>query len=415
MTRLSPVLLLLAAGCAPNNAELTGGKYLAFFPTDGSPVLLEGKISLPEEGAWTEANCSPNVGETNNSAQCEVLEAESSVERPHEPWTDDDSFSIVKSTIEPWRGEGIITSEGDLQVLFHHSLTGGEDFRFLFVLDPDFQPRRCVQTEGGSAWEDVDGNWLENWSDGVDGTRYYLNAGATQLDPNPTIWKPFEFEWNEWFLPDTWRAGYAVGRYGASRLAIRRTQYEYPWMRAEMAQDWAGVTTAAEQDKINDTSQVLFYNNDCADVEAVATGIATDVAALAAGVPGGVDDMNLTPIVECNEWREQDEIEAGIDGWREINYSWVDINPGADMTKGGSVSGTFHLTLDGTLSQTVFIVEGDFVVENLKGEAWSTPDLNQELLEENEVELCSGTPASSARMTPKVGFQILERAFDEGR
>lgn len=416
MTRFSSILLLLAAaGCTPNNAELVSGKYLAFFPTDGSPVLAEGKVVLSEEGSTTTANCSEDLTEEVNNADCLTLAIETGIERPHEPWTDDDSFQVLHADIAPWRGEGIITSEGDLQVSFHHTLSGGEDFRFLFVIDPDFQPQRCVQTEAGSQWEDVDGDWLGSWSDGLEARRYYLNAGAEQIDPNPTAWKPFEFQWDSWFLPEEWRAGYAVGRYGPSLLATRRTQYEYPWLRAEMAQDWAGVTTGAEQALIEDPLNVLFYEADCADVEAVSVGIQSDMTAMLAGLGGSADGITLAPAVECNEWRERDEVRAGLDGWAEINYSWVDINPRGRMAVGGEVSGHFRLALDGTLSQTVMIVEGDFVVEKLGKERWATSDLNAELLDENGVNLCSGTPSDAgARMNTTVGFQHLKQ-YDLGR
>ena len=411
MTRLSPVFALLLAACVPNNAVLEGGEYLAFFPLDGSPVIGQGVINVAEEGTVTTINCSPDIAEANNSANCEALRAAEGVQFPNEPWTDDDSYEVLFSPLVPWRGEGIITNEGDLQVIFHHPLTGGEDFRFLFVINPDFQPLRCVQGANGPEWEDVDGDWVGNWSAGLEnGRRFYLNAGASQFDPNPTTWKPFEFDWNEWFLPNEWRAGYAVGRYGPSFLSTRRTQYEFPWLRAEMAQDWAGVTTGDEQSLIEDPAAVMFYEQDCADIEALADGMAADLTAVTQGLAGGTGNINLRPRVECNTWREPDGIRAGLDAWRELNYSWVEIDNGSTLEVGGSVTGHFRIGFEGSDSQTSFILEGDFTVDKLQRERWGNPDLNTELLLENGVELCGGSVSEAgARMNDAVGFDLLEK------
>ena len=80
----------------------------------------------------------------------------------HEAWVHRDSFQSVGEKMAPWRGEGIITTEGDLQVTFHHTLPGGADFRFAFVVDPNFQPTECVGDSGNVSLENLDGDWLEN-------------------------------------------------------------------------------------------------------------------------------------------------------------------------------------------------------------------------------------------------------------
>ncbi|TNE84809.1 MAG: hypothetical protein EP330_27775 [Deltaproteobacteria bacterium] len=416
MTRFSSLLLLLAAGCTPNNAVLESGSYLAFFPTDGSPVLREGKIKIDEEGEVGLLNCSGELAELGgvNQANCDALGLDGTFQKPDEPWTDDDSFTALFDDLEPWRGEGLLTNEGDLQVTFHHNLSGGADFRFVFVIDPDFQPQRCVQGEGGgSQWENIDGNWLENWSTGADGaTRYYLNAGAVQVNPDPSSWSPDSYDEDEWFLPDEWFAGTAAGQYGPSRLGIRRALYEWPWASAARYQGWENIPGGAGNKYIQDVNNIVTLDVDCADAQAVADGIETNLQGMTANMSGPAN-MTLGPVVECNEWRERDSSPAGLDGWRGIHYNWVDIdNP--DVEVGDSVSGTFHLALQGDSSQTFIYIQGDFTVDKIKREKWGNPDLNTELIEENNVELCGGS-ASSARIREERAWRALDLEVDAER
>lgn len=413
MTRFSTLLLALAAGCTPNNATLSDGNYLAFFPTDGSPVLREARVDLNKEGDVALLNCGDQPAELGgaNDADCTALSADGSFQRPFEPWTDDDSFTALQSEITPWRGEGIITNEGDLQVTFHHALSGNEDFRFVFVIDPDFQPQRCVQAEGGgSQWEDIDGNWIDNWSAGLDGDRrYYLNAGATQINPDPQSWSPENFDEEEWFLPDEWLAGTAAGRYGPSRLGTRRVNYEYPWAAAALNQGWENIPGGYTNEYIQDVNNIVFKDVECSVVQDVATGMGADVAAMTVALPGAAG-MTLAPLVECNDWRPSDGRPAGLDDWRGIHHNWVDIDGSSTMEVGGSVSGHFRLAMQGTNSQTIMYIEGDFSVDKLKRERWGNPDLNAELIEESGVEICGGS-ASGARIRQERAWRAMD--FDK--
>ena len=154
----------------------------------------------------------------------------------------------------------------------------------------------------------------------------------------------------------------------------------------------------------------MFYEQDCADIEALADGMAADLTAVTQGLAGGTGNINLRPRVECNTWREPDGIRAGLDAWRELNYSWVEIDNGSTLEVGGSVTGHFRIGFEGSDSQTSFILEGDFTVDKLQRERWGNPDLNTELLLENGVELCGGSVSEAgARMNDAVGFDLLEK------
>ena len=180
--RFIPVALLLA-GCAPQSATLLSGEYFAFLSDTTSFSLAKGTVDpedWPAKDMWT-VDCRAFESKADREAQqlpgaldicdtwLDIDDDEVGDYPPDETWMGQTPWWILHENLDPWRGEAIITSEGDFQVGFHHTLPGGEDFRFAFVIDPDFAPKQC-DYETGKAVE-RDGNWLENWSKDLKGMK----------------------------------------------------------------------------------------------------------------------------------------------------------------------------------------------------------------------------------------------------
>ena len=105
------------------------------------------------------------------------------------------------------------------------------------------------------------------------------------------------------------------------------------------------------------------------------------------GAPEGVDPGYI-PVPFNNAWRPIDDSIAGLDGWAQLEYSWVIIDETSDVSPGGSVTGAFSMLMDPFDSNSRFVIQGRFEVPNIRRERWAGPDLRQEQLEANGTELC---------------------------
>ncbi len=388
VTSLSLLVGLVA--CNPQNAKVTEGSYTALLSTNTSATLRKQSLDVADygEGKWDE-------GEHWQVDCREGLDADDMLANPidicgdfdpeHEQWLKTDGYEVVTSPLDPWRGEAIMTSEGDLQVTFHQRLPGGEDFRFAFVVDPDFQPSSCqLGDDGNAALEPIDGDWVQEWSaeEAADAenpvnpdappstfeTLYYLNAGAYQFNPASTD--------VQWFFPTEWLAGFASAKFADDSFASRSVRYGNPSAYASF-----------EENDIEVSRSDLFYISDpedyddlIADVNDVQSTIVSEFAAV------GVD---VEPKVHTNLWRPADDAAPGLDKWGELNYNWVGFNePASELVLGNPASGEFHLVFDGTDSQSRVVVRGTFEIKKIKKDQWTVDDLETTKLEENATALC---------------------------
>ncbi len=112
-----------------------------------------------------------------------------------------------------------------------------------------------------------------------------------------------------------------------------------------------------------------------------------------AGVPVG-DTLEGDPAfshkTESNIWRPIDDRDSGLDGWAEISSSWVRIADGSSLEEGGSASGDFQIFMQGFESSSVMMVEGTFVVDKIKKDAWAYPDLEEQKRDESGEAYCDG-------------------------
>jgi hypothetical protein len=375
---ISSLLLLLSVGCAPQNAEITGGTYWTFLSYNSSRTLFEANVDLDAADDHYAVDCRP-LGQDEDPLPGALDICGSDTWPPrHEGWLRRDAFEVISEPLDPWRGEAVITSEGDLLLTFHHRPPGSEDFRFAIVINPEFEPLRCVQTEGGGVeYEVVDGlDWVEQWSADEDGSLYFLNSGAYQFNPSNTE--------DLWVLPQEWRAGYATARYAAEDFSMRRVRYGLPSAYIAFEVDDAVEPTAAD----------LFYTAMMPGSDPTESGafqaqidrvleVADDIEAEMAMV-----EVTFRPMVHTNEWRIPDGHAGGLDGWVELHYNWIRFDSGSDLEVGGEASGDFGLVFDAQESQSRVFITGSFQIDRIKRDRWVTADVEAAKLEEYGTTLC---------------------------
>ena len=432
--RLKPLFVLSAAvlgstACAPQNATLVTGQYSAFLSISTSALFVEGTVDIDElQETWV-WDCRVLFDEDDRPEGADMslcasedgegvkVDRDGDDELEWETWADNGGFVGVREDLEPWRGEGVITSEGDLNVTFHHRISGS-DFRFAFVIDPTFQPTECQDNGAGDIESaPIDGDWLGQWSrvmsepnyDGGEvewpgagsrGTLWMLNSGSAQIDPDTNPLEDFLIYWN---LPPKMEAGYARARYGAEEMFVYNSRYGNPYVYDEYNAR-SDEQFEAEWMFFEELDPARFDENDyelqvradagyiekIAQAEDVARRTREDIAALH---PAGVSAGNYQPAVAGNAWRKPDGFPGGFDGWGELHYSWVridqdrtEIEPGADLT------GEFSIWFGGANSQSRVLVQGQFEIDRVKKDRWTVPNVDQDKLEENGNTIC-GQPA----------------------
>lgn len=420
MSRRALLLVpIVISACDPHTADITIGDYTTWLAGANSLTLFRETVPLD------------TYGEDHLAIDCRELDDDSlrvggdarikglcqSTDWPptHETWLVNDGFEIVRGDLDPWRGEAIVTNEGDLQLAFHHTLPGGSDLRFEVAVDPNFRPRRCeeVDKDGDGVAEgvelvDVNGSpWLEQWSrtaNGLpsDGTMFFLNANSFQLDPRDRSAR--------WNLPNTWRAGYATARFSDDSFVARATRFGLPSTYVQVADAIVVVgelvpasalffcelqegddpqddfclqdqifapTGSAVKDRVNDLADEV-------EAELMAYGVRPTSAVQGDG--GTVPPAR--PQTHDNFWRAPDAEFEGLDGWQEMHYSWVWFTADSQLEEGGRASGQFSILFDGQSTTSRMLLRGSFTVSNFTKDFWTTAYLPLEKLEENGTEIC---------------------------
>lgn len=419
-----PIALVFAAGCSPQNASIVAGDYTVFLSATSAITVQKQSVKFEDFDRTFAVDCRDFANTATNATEREQLRVQPRLQvcpgdvgedgstirnndfAQNERWLRQGGFYGLGEDLEPWRGEAIITSEGDAQITFHQRLPGGGDFRFGFAIDPDFQPQQCVQNEDadGVVLQDIDGDWLDNWSTQLDdgGTLFYLNSSSYQHNPD-------DLE-SLWFFPLEWKAGHGGGKFAEDEFTLRSTYYGEPWLyfidddpdddRTEGKDDlyWcelgfddvAGTSTCSNQSDIGDTDRPSGYNwNDLVSiVEGDADEIQAEYATYGVAWEESTGVPAMRPKVEDNSWRVNDGKAAGLDNWVGMHHNWVKFNSGSEFTKGGSASGEFNMVFEAYDSPSVFFVRGSFTVDRWKNELWASEYLPPVLLEQNGTVLC---------------------------
>jgi hypothetical protein len=375
MRHLRPLLpLVLAIGCAPQHAELTG-TYTAWLAAGSSGTVDEGKLDL---STATKVNCSgTEVKDFDDfdTSQCNQGGADWFAPQWF-TWLDDDGYYVLTDDLVAWRSEAIMTAERDLQLTFHIDLGDGQDFRVAWVIDPDFLPTRCTQDEDGQTVLHLfDGqDWVSMWSDDEDGTIYYLNAGAYQLNP-------YDSE-DYWVLPQEWLSGFGHAKFAAEEFTSRPSDY---------GMYEAGSTYSFYIPLDPERPDLEAYDAYVAEVQEAVDVWQTELAG-GEGLPPtvlGYGDPAFSMKVENNNWRDVDQSSAGLDSWVQVDSSWVifDEDP-HDIEVGDPTSGTFQILFKGTESGSRVLVNGNFEIPEVMEDRWGYTDLMEEKRDENETPVC---------------------------
>lgn len=285
--------------------------------------------------------------------------------------------------LAPWRTEAVLTSEGDLQLTVHVRMEPFGDFRFGWVVDPDFQPQACVDGEGESQWSQIDdGSWLEHWSTGESGTLWHLTAGSYQLNPRATE------SYDYWIFPREWSAGYSFSRFGDEEFTGRATDYLDP------------LYVPIYHGTYGNSGGTLPYDNAYADwLAEVDTALAesNELATL------GKSSFPIVYKLEDNAWRWEDETDtdgdgaaddptaAGLEDWIGVSTSWVRIdNPDAiQLDNTEPVTGDFQIYLETASASSKALVSGSFSITKIREDVWGyDPTLEEIKAEDNGTPEC---------------------------
>lgn len=428
------VPFLLLAACAPQSAVLESGSYVAFLSEGTSLSLAKGEVDPADEG-WTNAynfDCrefedaaTRNLLELEDPIPCggELYEDDRNADgelRLHETWVPQAGYRVVHlDGMEAWRGEAVVTAEGDLQIGFHHRMPGGADMRFIFAIDPDFQPTTCEpDAEGGVVTEPLDGDWLSEWSAELgdlsnlsdneqqayahmadyldDGQLFFLNAQSYQVNPRQVA--------DFWSLPDQFEAGAARAKIAEELLIQRQSVWAYPRVYAQVddpsgsedfspfnEQDlwWCELEEGANPNRDSCDPDSQYTDMDELEAKVVNTATKTYDELRRAFRPGNVDPVfEYRPITHLNRWRSPDGVPAGFDGWGEMHYNYVVFSGDSNLEVGGRAEGAFSMAFEAVDSFTQVFVTGTFSIESIKRDRWVTEDLRAVKAEENGVDLC---------------------------
>ncbi|MEZ4235337.1 MAG: hypothetical protein R3F59_04090 [Myxococcota bacterium] len=409
-----PLSLLCAAlpACAPENAKLTEGKYIAFLSEGTALSLSKGTVNPNKYDVHYDLDCRNFATQSDEDA----LRLDNAIDicdnedwpPQYEEWATQAGFRVVTEKLDPWRGEALITSEGDLQIAFHHHVPGGGDMRFVIAIDPDFGPTTCVQDpNGGVKRVPLDGDWIGEWSKELDwirslpedqqrgyepllgpeldgGRLWFLNAYGYQLNP-------VDVDGQLWDLPPQWVSGAAQGRFVEENLFHRTPRFGEPYVYnlLEVEGSTGSGTLFVDVDPTD-----LWYcdmeegadphtapcaearpNMDALDarVREVADGVRLEIEEMTRVSKETVDGeqiyvadpeadplFSFAPIPHTNYWRIPDGRPPGLDGWAELHYNYIAFSKDSLLEEGGSARGAFALTMDASSSSSRVFIQGKF-------------------------------------------------------
>ena len=460
-------LALTATACSPQSAVLTSGSYTAFIAEATSVSLSRGEIDLEGYADYHQIDCrvfdDVDVGEalrledrlvmcgagddgTEDGLQsdfdgdglvdindfdddndgvgdavdcddqngmvtgggCEYGGADGFWPPFDQYWLAADGYHVVTEEMDPWRGEGVVTHEGDLLVSFHHRLPGGSDFWYQFALDRFFQPSECVEDDNGEVIvAALDGDWIDEWSKDLDriaelrddeeafapyahldnylddGKLFYLNGRLSQLNPDAND----DGEDDQWFMPEQWSAGAAQGKFSEELLVDFAPTMSDPFLDSALAQGYY-------VSQIGNFTDFLYYCEMLAGTDPMTSACMEALGTtLDERVVGAVGDLNYVmkpdvgedvepvnhfgPMRHLNDWRAVDGRPSGFDGWGEMYPSYVVFSDDSDLRIGGSARGAFTLTMAAVDSNTFVILKGEFEIEKIKKDRWVPENLRE--------------------------------------
>ena len=403
--RLPALSLLLPAGllgCAPHDGEVTGD-WLVYL-SEGSSLNLQDI----EDARRIDLSAQENLDRLGLlPIDCRLLdEADEGQRLPlADPaicsdtaqwfwWFNYYPFYKKEGKIDAYRVEALLTTEHDLQLTVHMNVPRYGDVRFGWVVDPRFQPAECVEVGDGTAvLEDVDGDWLTNWSAAEGGgTLFNLNAGTYQINPSNAD--------DYWYIEQDWLGGTSFGRFVNDDFYGHPTdyldQYGYPLYTysydSQTSTQQYGNLPQSNFDYDGWVDRMVDEFTYTADHPSDLTGM-------------GQSEFPLNIKIEDNAWRiSPDEVDVesagnaayGLENWIGINTSWVKIDLTPDEVgalesgrQDKPITGTFQISLDGLASASKLFVSASFSLDHIGADVWGYPATLDEIKrEENNTPVC---------------------------
>ncbi|HND28900.1 MAG TPA: hypothetical protein PKY30_01035 [Myxococcota bacterium] len=383
------LLSLLLVGCVPNDAEVKA-TYAFYMADDTSDSLagLRARNQFEKQTDLVPVDCRELAEETLRLTGADTACA--GEEPVWFPWISRYAYYLKEGTVSTdddiYRAEALINSEGDLQLTVHADMGALQDFRFGFTIDPHFQPTECADDgTGAMALQNVDGDWLAEWSANDDGyTVWELNGGSFQVNPNNQD--------DYWYFPPEWEAGVSFARFGDEPLIHRATDFQQegfdgassvyyplymPGVAGGLSEPYAIPEPAGDLTQWASDVQTFLTEQD-------------DLTRLASG-----EKFKLNYRAHSNAWRPVDDLEPGLDNWIDVSLGYVRIkNFNADDVKAGKVNltGDFQIQLQGTDSPSRLYVNGTFTIDHLS-EVKSFNPLLEDVKREEYVEAGGTLPA----------------------
>jgi hypothetical protein len=425
---LLPIVVLLY-GCAPQDAEVTAdyAVYLAAASSENINRLERTGIDVeaaPEKYGLEPIDCrilsgleddeaidAARLDGVDYGAECCTSGSGEECDTPIQPryfsWLDDYAYFLHEGKVDAWRTEAVLTREGDLQLTVHMDIAKLGDFRFGWVIDPDFAPTLCVDGENGAEEVADEGDWLTLWSEGLDkGKLWHLNAGSFQINPSN--------EGIPWYFAQEWQAGYSFARFADEEFYGHATDYSDEYYRpfyvdayGESSTYSCGDAADTDGDGLGDGAdpdcEVSGYEGASIPapknvnpderyanwVENVEEFFASDVTDLA---DIGKSDFPFQVMVEDNSGRPVDGTTAGFDGWLGVSPSWVRIDNPEDikLNPDKPITGEFQVYLEGVAAASKMLVRGSFTINNVRDDVWGyyRGTLEEVKAEENNTPTC---------------------------
>jgi hypothetical protein len=339
-------------------------------------------------------------------------------------WMNDYAYFLKEGDVEPWRTEAVITTEGDFQLTVHMDFPDFGDLRFGWVIDPTFQPKECVDGTDGAELQDVDGSWLDGWSQGEEGTLWQLNAGAYQVNPSDNA--------KAWYFQPSWDAGYTFARFGDEEFYGHATDYQDSLYRPFYAKTYYGdCADGGDNDNDGDVdgddkechtgldfegpqipashgTSADQYADWVAETRTYFNGDDTEKAIADLSVMGK-STFPLQMKIEDNGWRGEttdEDPSAGFQGWLGVSSSWVRIDNPEDIAvhPDKPITGEFQIYLEGLAAASKMFIGGTFSINNVREDVWgfNQGTLDEVKREENDTPECgeerltTDTPSSGA-------------------
>lgn len=389
------ISFLLFAACSPQHATITDGQMFSWLALNSSKVFIDESLPFLDDLSQKDQygddltismyECSGRTEEDEGYLKsqdgfdhitgedgCAVI---NEIAFENHKFIQNDGYYLLQQPINPWRTEALINGEGHLQLTVHHWLPDNEDFRFNFVINPNFSPTVCTTNdEGLPQVEWVDGSdWVYQWSLEEEGHQiYYLNAGAYQINPSDSS--------DYWFLTTDWNSGFAHAKFSSEDF------YAVPTSYGNYDEDGGG-----DNFMYVDNRNAPDYETYDASVETLISDAETWSAELASGAGASIGETaHFSHKVEANDWRPINPSNAGLDGWAEVHSSWVRLTDASEVIDGGTVEGDFQIMYTAEESNSHLLVTGSFKVEDLKVDSWSYPILENDKRDENSTPFCGG-------------------------